>query len=78
MNAQKLKINPNKMIQNQVLNMSFMKNVKYALFPEEIEIFNQRTIQDTFQYAKNWKKLKNFLLELIDMIRKGIRLKERS
>ena len=42
LNAQKLKISPNKIMQNLVLNMNFIKSVKCGLLPEELEktIFN--------------------------------------
>ena len=42
LNAQKLKISPNKIMQNLVLNMNFIKSVKCGLPPEELEkrIFN--------------------------------------
>ena len=42
LNAQKLKISPNKIMQNLVLNMNFIKSVKCGLSPEELEkrIFN--------------------------------------
>ena len=36
-NAQKLKINPTKIIQNSTLNMNLLKSIKYDLLPEENE-----------------------------------------
>ena len=42
LNAQKLKISPNKIIQNSFLNMDLIKSAKCGLWPEELEktIFN--------------------------------------
>ena len=37
LNAQKLKINPTKIVQNSTLNMKLMKSTKYGLSPEEIK-----------------------------------------
>ena len=58
LNAQKLKISPNKIIEASTANMNFKKRLKYGLYPEEIErrslsgerfktIFNMHRIEKT-------------------------------
>ena len=73
LNAQKLKISPNKIMQNSVLNMNFMKSVKYGLSPGEIE--RQSLTSEQFRILSNMQELKkliNFTLDLLDMIKKKV------
>ena len=74
LNAQKLKINPTKIIQNLVLNINNMKSKKYGLSPEEIErrylagkrfktIFNVERIEKTKQlYDRLDRQIQNVTL----------------
>ena len=47
-------------------------------FLKKLKSLTREQFRILFNMQRIGKKLKNFLLELIDMIRKGIRLKERS
>ena len=79
LNAQKLKISPNKIMQNSVLNMNFMKSVKYGLSPGEIE--RQSLTSEQFRILSNMQELKkliNFTLDLLDMIKKRYSAKRKK
>ena len=70
LNAQKLKIAPTKTVQNSALNMNLMKNIKYGLSPEEIKSQSLKKVNDSEYYSicTELKKLKIFMLDLIDTI----------